>query len=190
MWLLGQWNARCGTSSRIQFTRIRLGEDEMIGKMLRRVWTHLLITFYDDYTVEGFEKTKKKFELPADLSHLDSTTKRQMTICNLFANQNLSIWEIVKLLDSSPHQVVPTLIENGLIKERRRSGGRRGADSPKTGDSGRLSILPEDRRAKTEPAGQDQQDGAPKASSTETAKSREASASFLDPPPSGRRMAS
>jgi hypothetical protein len=31
----------------------------MIGKLLRKTWTHLLITFYDNYTVEGFEKTNK-----------------------------------------------------------------------------------------------------------------------------------
>ena len=72
----------------------------MIGKLLRRTWTHLLITFYDNYTIEGFEKTNKKFELPSDLVQLDPATKRRMTICNLFANQNLSIREIEKLLDS------------------------------------------------------------------------------------------
>jgi len=116
----------------------------MIGKMLRRFWTHLLITFYDSYTVEGFEKTNKKFELPVDLSHLDSATKRQMTICNLFANQNLSILEIVKLLDSSLHQVVPALIENGLIKERRRN--KRGAE-PTKGERNTLSILPEEPKS-------------------------------------------
>ena len=77
-------------------------EDDMIGKMLRKTWTHLLITFYDNYTIEGFEKTNKKFELPADLVILDATTKRQMTICNLFANQNLSIREIVEASRQQP----------------------------------------------------------------------------------------
>ena len=116
----------------------------MIGKMLRRTWTHLLITFYDNYTVEGFEKTNKKFELPTDLSDVDAVTKRQMTICNLFANQNLSIREIVKLLDSSAHQVIPTLIEQGLIKERRRKRGKRGRDNEKGGHGATLSILPQE----------------------------------------------
>lgn len=117
----------------------------MIGKMLRRFWTHLLIMFCDRYTIEGFEKTDKKFELPADHSQSDSATKRQLTICNLFANQNLSIREIVKLLDSSLHQVVPALVENGLIKERRRNRNK-GEASAKAGHSTGLSILPEDTR--------------------------------------------
>src|SRR5688572_14340606 len=113
-----------------------------MGKMLRRFWTHLLITFYDNYTIEGFEKTNKKFELPADLVNLDAAAKRHMTICNLFANQNLSILEIVKLLDSTPHQVIPALIEQGIIKERRRNRGKRGAENPKADHTATLSILP------------------------------------------------
>jgi hypothetical protein len=120
----------------------------MSGKMLRGIWTHLLITFSDSYTIEGFEKTNKKFELPAKITELDSATKRQLTICNLFANQNLSIFEIVKVLDSSLHQVIPALIENGLIKERRRNRNRPGADSTKADRNATLSILPEDTRAK------------------------------------------
>jgi hypothetical protein len=119
----------------------------MIFKMLRRTWTHLLITFYDNYTIEGFEKTNKKFELPADLSHLDAATKRQMTICNLFANQNLSIREIVRLLDSNLHQVVPALIDQGLIKERRRNGRKRGQENSKASHSSTLSILPQETKA-------------------------------------------
>ena len=108
----------------------------MIRKLLRSTWTHLQIAFSDNYTVEGFEKTNKKFELPANLIELDSARKRQLTICNLFANQNLSIFEIVRILDTSMHQVVPTLIEQGLIKERRRNVRQRGPGHST------LSILP------------------------------------------------
>ncbi len=135
----------------------------MIGKMLRRTWTHLLITFYDNYTVEGFEKTNKKFELPADLIQLDAATKRHMTICNLFANQNLSIREIVKLLDSSAHQVIPTLIEQGLIKERRRNRGKRGPHSGRSGHSDSLSILPQQTSAGYKTAESEQRSNAAKA---------------------------
>ena len=93
---------------------------------LKKLWTHLLIVFDGNYnyTIEGFEKTQKKFELPGNLTELDPLTKRKATICNLFANQNLTIREIVRVLDSRPQQVIPTLIENQLIKERRRQ--RRG----------------------------------------------------------------
>jgi hypothetical protein len=95
---------------------------------LKKFWTYLLIAFDDNYTIEGFEKTQKKFELPANLAQLDPMTKRKATICNLFANQNLSIKEIVQVLDSRPQQVIPTLIEHQLIKERRRH--RRGVGRP------------------------------------------------------------
>jgi hypothetical protein len=92
----------------------------MMPKWLKNFWTHLLIVFDHNYTVEGFEKTQKKFELPQNFSQLDPATKRKITICNLFANQNSCIREIVRVLDSSLHQVIPTLIEYQLIKERRR----------------------------------------------------------------------
>ena len=146
----------------------------MIGKMSRGIWTHLLITFYDNYTIEGFEKTNKKFELPANLIELDSATKRQVTICNLFANQNLSIFEIVKVLDSSLHQAVPALIENGLIKERRRK--TRGAE-PTKGGRNTLSILPEEPKTARESVEPNERSNAAKAYSAEGI-------------PSGRRMAS
>jgi len=144
-----------------------LGEDDMIGQMLRKTWTHLLITFYDNYTIEGFEKTNKKFELPADLVGLDAATKRRITICNLFANQNLSILEIVKLLDSSLHQVVPALIDQGLVKERRRNRGQRGPENSKASHSATLSILPQETRANENAAEPEQRSNAAKARSSE-----------------------
>jgi hypothetical protein len=94
----------------------------MVVKIFKKFWMHLLISFYDDYTAEGFEKTKNKFELPENLSELDPHLKRQLTICNLFANQNLSIRDICVVLDANKHQVIDVLIENQLIKERRRKG--------------------------------------------------------------------
>ena len=119
----------------------------MIGKMLKGVWTHLQITFSDNYTAEGFERTNKKFELPSNLAELDPATKRRLTICNLFANQNLSILEIVHILDSSLHQVIPALIDNGLVKERRRNrrpGHAGQPQSTKTDSEPSLSILPKE----------------------------------------------
>jgi len=106
-----------------------------MGNLLKKLWTHLLIAFSDNYTVEGFERTQKKFQLPENLESLSSAEKRKLTICNLFANQNLSISEIVRVLDSSLHQVVPTLIEFHLIKERRRR-------TEKSKSKASLSITP------------------------------------------------
>ncbi|HKZ40600.1 MAG TPA: hypothetical protein VJ044_06530, partial [Candidatus Hodarchaeales archaeon] len=81
-------------------------------RLFKRYWMHLLIVFSDNYTSEGFERTKKKFELPENLSTLDPESKRKFTICNLFANQNLSIKDICLVLDASPHQVIDALIDN------------------------------------------------------------------------------
>jgi len=162
----------------------------MIGKMVKGLWTHLLIAFSDNYTVEGFEKTNKKFELPANLIELEPARKRQLTICNLFANQNLSIFEIVKVLDSSLHQVVPALIEHGLIKERRRNRSERGATPQKAGHSGTLSILPEETRANEETAVPGQHSNAAKACLMEEIQGKGATPALVDLVPSGRRMVS
>jgi hypothetical protein len=91
----------------------------MIARFFRKARTHLRIAFDDRYTLEGFERTRKKFETPENFSLLDPRTKRDLTICNLFANKNQSLWDIASLLDDSINKVVATLIENGLIKERR-----------------------------------------------------------------------
>ena len=91
----------------------------MIKQLTRKIWTHFLIAFNERYTLEGFERTKRKFECPENSQLLDSHSKRELTICNLFANQNQSIWNIARLLDISIGKVVLTLIEHGLIKERR-----------------------------------------------------------------------
>jgi len=156
----------------------------MIRKLLRSTWTHLRIAFYDNYTVEGFEKTNKKFELPANLVELEPATKRRMTICNLFANQNLSILEIVRLLDSSLHQVVPALIEQGLIKERRRN--LRGTENPKAARTATLSILPQVTTVSGNAAGPEQ--GANAACSSEVLSDTSPSVASLSH--SGNRMVS
>jgi phage antirepressor YoqD-like protein len=121
---------------------------EDIGKMFvrifRKFWMHMLISFNDDYTIEGFEKTKTKFNLPENLRELDPQVKREFTICNLFANQDLSIRDICVVLDTSKHQVIDVLIENNLIKERRRENRAK--------QKGPLSITPdENTRESTNP---------------------------------------
>jgi hypothetical protein len=91
----------------------------MITSLFRKGWIHLMIAFNEKYTLEGFERTLRKFDCPEDSSLLDSRSKRKLTICNLFANQNQSLWNIMRVLDVSMGKVVVTLIEHGLIKERR-----------------------------------------------------------------------
>ncbi len=102
---------------------------------------HMLIAFADDYTKEGFEKTKTKFNLPENLRELDPQVKRECTICNLFANQGLSIKDICVVLDTNLHQVIDVLIENDLIKERRRKNRAK--------KKGPLSITPDENTSES-----------------------------------------
>ena len=72
----------------------------------------------DNAERDGFVVTNKIFTHPSNT--VDQITKRQITICNLFANHELSIPDIVRVLDETPEQVVNVLIEQGYIHERRR----------------------------------------------------------------------
>ena len=70
---------------------------------------------------EGFKLTPKTFIVPADTSQLNPAAKRKATICNLFANHQLPIRDIMRILDEPCSSVVQTLIECGMIYERRKS---------------------------------------------------------------------
>ena len=96
------------------------GYKVMMPRLLRKCWTNLLIAFDDDFTLEGFERTHKKFQLPENFTWLAAPLKRNLTICNLFGNQNQPIRVIARVLDVNMGHAVSVLIENGLIKERRR----------------------------------------------------------------------
>lgn len=56
-----------------------------------------------------------------DFYNLDPLSKRRMTICNLFANHQKTIAEISSLLEASRKLVIDTLIENKLLKDRRKT---------------------------------------------------------------------
>jgi hypothetical protein len=92
----------------------------MKPRIVGKYWTQLLIAFGDGYTLDGFKKTEKHFELPENLLHYQARLKRELTICNLFANQRQSISSIARVLDMNYGPVVTTLIDHGFIKERRR----------------------------------------------------------------------
>ncbi|MCI0419067.1 MAG: hypothetical protein L0387_18165 [Acidobacteria bacterium] len=70
---------------------------------------------------DGFQLTMKVFTSPSNSTLLDPVTKRKVTICNLFANHQLPIRDIVRVLDEEYRHVVSILIEHGLVFERRRS---------------------------------------------------------------------
>jgi len=70
---------------------------------------------------DGFQLTSKSFAVPTDSSRLDPALKRKTTICNLFANHHLHIRDIMRVLDETYASIVGTLIEFGLVFERRRN---------------------------------------------------------------------
>ncbi|PYV87735.1 MAG: hypothetical protein DMG05_17040 [Acidobacteria bacterium] len=69
---------------------------------------------------DGFQVTQRHFKAPPNTTFLDPVAKRKVTICNLFSNHGLSMRDIVRVLDESYGRVVNTLIEQGLVYERRK----------------------------------------------------------------------
>ena len=59
--------------------------------------------------------------MPEDTSQLPAEDKRKLTICNLFANQKLSVSEIRRLLDEPYNSVIEALIEHKLVRDRRKN---------------------------------------------------------------------
>jgi hypothetical protein len=74
---------------------------------------------------ESFQTTQSGFPMPEPEDYLsfklEPLTKRKITICNLFANHQKSVPEIVELLDSSRNLVIDTLVEYNLLKDRRKA---------------------------------------------------------------------
>ena len=68
---------------------------------------------------EGFRLTRERFTLPKDASALDPKSKRAVTICNLFINHKLGIRDIVRVLDEDQERVIVTLLDEGIISDRR-----------------------------------------------------------------------
>jgi hypothetical protein len=68
---------------------------------------------------EGFHLRKNNFLLPEDMATLDPQTKRNLTICNLFVNHDMSIPSIQHLLDEDAGKIVNALIDRGIFEDRR-----------------------------------------------------------------------
>ena len=73
------------------------------------------------YTPEGFRVTQEKYIALEDTTDVPADQKRTITVCNLFANQQMAIDEIAKLLDTNRRIVVSALLHEGLILDRRDS---------------------------------------------------------------------
>jgi hypothetical protein len=70
---------------------------------------------------KSLKLTRRPFVMPEDASERPSEEKRTLTICNLFANQNLSVTEIRHLLDEPYSSVIEALIQHKLVHERRKN---------------------------------------------------------------------
>jgi hypothetical protein len=72
---------------------------------------------------DGFQVSQRPFTLPPDSATLDPTTKRALTICNLFVNHWLPIDGIASLLEEDRRAVILTLIHRNIIYDRRHRRG-------------------------------------------------------------------
>ena len=68
---------------------------------------------------DGFDLYKTDLDLPVHTASLDVESKRDLTICHLFINQQLTISDIACALNTDRRHVILTLLENGILKERR-----------------------------------------------------------------------
>ena len=73
---------------------------------------------------EGFYLRENNFVLPEQTVALDPRTKRDLTICNLFVNHNMSILNIQRLLDEDPGKIVHALIDHRILQDRRQMNGQ------------------------------------------------------------------
>jgi hypothetical protein len=70
---------------------------------------------------KSLKLTRQPFVMPEDASQLPPEDKRKLTICNLFANQKLSVAEIRHLLDEPYSSVIEALIQHKLVHDRRKN---------------------------------------------------------------------
>jgi len=102
-----------------------------VWNFIHKSWVQIKIAFD---VRDGFRKTGKVFELPADIHELSPDRKRQVTLCNLFANHGQSIDELGVYFEIDRSRVISVLIEEGLLEDQRRrsdgriKGGRRESD--------------------------------------------------------------
>ncbi len=62
---------------------------------------------------------KTTFTIPENISQLDPQTKRKATICNLFVNYQLTLADVIRVLDDSYSHAIGVLIDQGVIQDRR-----------------------------------------------------------------------
>ena len=73
---------------------------------------------------KSLKLTRQPFIMPEDASQWPPEQKRALTICNLFANQNLSVTEIQHLLDEPYGSIIEALIQHKLVHDMRKNPPR------------------------------------------------------------------
>ena len=74
---------------------------------------------FQNTPMDGFQMSGKEFHLPAETLHLNPKLKREITICNLFANHHLTATDIIRILDENYENVVLSLIKHHVVLDRR-----------------------------------------------------------------------
>ena len=95
----------------------------MLGKLIH-IFSSLFSTVFnpqEDRQPETPPLTQRTFAMPEDPLTLHPAARRRLAICNLFANENRSIGEIAKLLDTKTSTVISALLKEELIPDRRQS---------------------------------------------------------------------
>jgi len=110
-----------------------------VWDFIDKSWVQIKIAFD---VRDGFRKTGKAFELPADIQTMLPERKQQMTLCNLFGNHGQSVEELAVYFGMERSRVISVLMQEGLLEDQRHrtggriKGGRRESDrvvSPATG---------------------------------------------------------
>jgi hypothetical protein len=69
---------------------------------------------------DGFRLVQERFAMPQDISGFDPKRAHAIKICELFLNEKLHLGDIVRMLKDDRGRVVHTLLEHGVIEERRK----------------------------------------------------------------------
>ena len=99
-------------------------------RIIKNAWIRTLIALD---VRDPLKRIDKPYVFPQDCSELQPEARLRATICDLFGNIGQPIEDIGRDYEMTPNQVVSILIEEGLIKDQRRSatpikGGRRQID--------------------------------------------------------------
>jgi|RhiMetdeSRZDD1v2_1073273.scaffolds.fasta_scaffold18394_7 hypothetical protein len=88
-------------------------------KVVTVQWTPADISWQMDDRREGFELEITDLSSVDQFAALGQQANKAFTICSLFLNENCSITEIGVILNETRQNIILTLLEYGILKERR-----------------------------------------------------------------------